>query len=152
MKKILVLIIVVAASIYQFIQEQGFKLPDGFIQSDNSDAKSQKQKTNLLTAFNNKRSNLQIQDEGLVIKVLADDLDGSRHQKFILKNKNGQTVLIAHNIDLAPRINGIREGDKVEFYGEYEWNSRGGIIHWTHKDLKGYHEGGWLKHRGKIYQ
>lgn len=61
-------------------------------------------------------------------------------------------MLIAHNIDLAPRINAIKVGDEVEFYGEYEWNSKGGLIHWTHTDPKGYHVDGWLKHAGKTYQ
>ncbi|MCQ8888523.1 DUF3465 domain-containing protein [Pseudoalteromonas carrageenovora] len=26
------------------------------------------------------------------------------------------------------------------------------VVHWTHKDPNGYHVGGWLKHKGKIYQ
>ncbi|WP_298940394.1 DUF3465 domain-containing protein [uncultured Psychromonas sp.] len=28
---------------------------------------------------------------------------------------SGQTILIAHNSDLAPRINSILQGDQVEF-------------------------------------
>ncbi len=65
---------------------------------------------------------------------------------------SGQTILIAHNIDLAPRINSVSKGDSVEFYGEYEWNKKGGVVHWTHKDPHGNHIGGWLKHNGKMYQ
>jgi hypothetical protein len=83
---------------------------------------------------------------------LSDDLDGSRHQRFILKLASGQTVLISHNMDLAPRIDSLRKGDMVEFYGEYEWNPKGGVVHWTHHDPNGRHVAGWLKHRGKTYQ
>ncbi len=55
-------------------------------------------------------------------------------KNFILKLNSGQTLLVAHNIDLAPRIPNLQVGDSVEFYGEYEWNKKGGVLHWTHKD------------------
>lgn len=92
------------------------------------------------------------QGSGSVVRILPDDNDGSRHQRFILRLASGRTLLIAHNIDLAPRIGGIREGDRVEFYGEYRSNDRGGVIHWTHHDPQGRHPGGWLRHRGRTYQ
>ena len=102
-------------------------------------------------AFNNMQSDLQVKATGTVIKLLRDDNKGSRHQKFILKLSSGQTLLIAHNIDLAPRINSLSKGDRVQFYGEYEWNSKGGVVHWTHKDPNSKHINGWLKHNGHIY-
>ena len=80
-------------------------------------------------AFERKQSDLQVRASGVVIAVLADDNEGSRHQKFILKLNNGQTVLVAHNIDLAPRITSLAKGDIVEFFGEYEYSDKGGIIH-----------------------
>lgn len=85
-------------------------------------------------------------------KVLRDDREGSRHQRFILRTDSGQSLLVAHNIDIAPRINGLREGDTVEFFGEYEWNPKGGVIHWTHRDPDHKHVGGWLRHQGRTYQ
>ena len=106
----------------------------------------------LQQAYESRQSDLQIQGSGTVIRILSDDNKGSRHQKFILKLSSGQTILIAHNIDLAPRINSISKGDQVQFYGEYEWNKLGGVIHWTHHDPNGRHEGGWLNHDGKMYQ
>jgi len=83
---------------------------------------------------------------------LPDDTSGSRHQRFILKLSSGQTLLVAHNIDLAPRISSLRVGDAVQFYGEYEWNQKGGVLHWTHRDSRGSHVAGWLRHQGKTYQ
>lgn len=106
----------------------------------------------LQNAFNNRQSKLQVHGESVVSRLLPDDNKGSRHQKFILKLSHGQTILIAHNIDLAPRINGLKVGDTVEFYGVYEWNEKGGVVHWTHHDPDGRHIGGWLKHNGKMYQ
>ncbi|HHY0333608.1 TPA: DUF3465 domain-containing protein, partial [Vibrio cholerae] len=102
----------------------------------------------LQQAYQSQQSDLQVQGLGQVVKVLPDDNDGSRHQKFILKLNSGQTLLVAHNIDLAPRIPNLKVGDIVEFYGEYEWNKKGGVLHWTHKDPQNRHAHGWLKHNG----
>ncbi len=100
----------------------------------------------LQQAYKSQQSDLQVQGFGKVVKVLPDDNDGSKHQKFILKLNSGQTLLVAHNIDLAPRIPNLQVGDSVEFYGEYEWNKKGGVLHWTHKDPQNRHAHGWLKH------
>lgn len=98
------------------------------------------------------KSNDQVQGVGRVTRILADDNEGSRHQRFILTLATGNTLLVAHNIDLAPRINNLRAGDTVAFYGEYIWNDKGGILHWTHHDPRGSHPGGWLKHNNELYQ
>lgn len=103
-------------------------------------------------AYHSGLSGVQLRDAGLVVKVLSDDNKGSRHQRFILKMPVGLTVLIAHNIDLAPRIKNINVGDTVEFYGQYEWNDKGGVVHWTHHDPAGRHVGGWLRHNGIMYE
>jgi len=110
------------------------------------------QATSLENAYENKQSNVQVSGNGTVISILKDDNNGSRHQKFILRLSSGKTILVAHNIDLAPRINSLSNGDQVLFYGEYEWNNKGGVVHWTHRDPNGRHIGGWLKHNGKTYQ
>ncbi|EIF5160862.1 DUF3465 domain-containing protein [Vibrio cholerae] len=106
----------------------------------------------LQQAYQSQQSDLQVQGLGQVVKVLPDDNDGSRHQKFILKLNSGQTLLFAHNIDLAPRIPNLKVGDSVEFYGEYEWNKKGGVLHWTHKDPQNRHAHGWLKHNDQVYE
>lgn len=103
-------------------------------------------------AFRNGRSNVQLGGEGRVARILPDDNNGSRHQKFLLELESGHTLLIAHNIDLAPRVESLREGEVIEFYGEYEWNQKGGVIHWTHHDPKGVHPGGWLKYQDRVYK
>lgn len=103
-------------------------------------------------AYRDHASNIQVAGSGKVVRVLSDDAEGSRHQRIILQLDSGQTLLVAHNIDLAPRVEGITKGDSVEFYGEYEWNSQGGVVHWTHHDPQGTHVAGWLKHNGRTYQ
>jgi hypothetical protein len=103
-------------------------------------------------AYANRESGLQVSGQGTVSRLLEDDHDGSRHQRFIMQLDSGQTLLVAHNIDLAPRIESLQVGDTVAFNGVYEWNDRGGVLHWTHHDPQGEHEPGWLRHRGRTYQ
>lgn len=103
-------------------------------------------------AFENRLHDVQVEGEGHVIRILSDDNEGSRHQRFIVELNNGLTVIIAHNIDLAPRVQNLQIGDLVSFYGEYEWNNQGGVMHWTHDDPDGYHIGGWIEHHGRIYR
>jgi hypothetical protein len=103
-------------------------------------------------AFASGKSDVQVEGEGTVISILSDDVDGSRHQRFIVKLASGQTLLISPNIDVAPRIAGLKVGDRVRFNGEYVWNEKGGVIHWTHHDPQGRHVAGWVIHNGKRYQ
>ena len=103
-------------------------------------------------AFAHHARDVQVEGQGVVVKILRDDNEGSRHQKFLLRMQSGLTVLVAHNIDLAPRVAELRAGDRVEFNGEYEWSEKGGVVHWTHLDPAGRHVGGWLKHDGHTYQ
>lgn len=103
-------------------------------------------------AFASGTSDIQVEGEGTVTRVLPDDLNGSRHQRFIVQLASGQTLLISHNIDIAPRINALAAGDSVRFNGEYVWNEKGGVIHWTHHDPRGRHVAGWIEHNGKTYK
>jgi hypothetical protein len=86
-----------------------------------------------------------------VYKLLPDDRKGLPHQRFLIMLSNGTTVLIAHDIKLAPYIP-LRQGDFVRIHGEYIWNTKGGVIHWTHHDPGGRHEGGWIDFNGQRYQ
>ena len=106
----------------------------------------------LVNAYQNKQSQVWVAGSGIVKKLLADDNKGARHQKFLVKINAQQTLLFAHNIDLAPRIDDLQVGDTVEFKGEYVYNPKGGVMHWTHHDPKGDLHGGWIKHHGKTYE
>ncbi len=103
-------------------------------------------------AFAAHRNLPQVHGSGIVTKVLKDDTKGLQHQKFLLKVSDNITILIAHNIDLAPRVADVKEGDVVEFKGEYIYTPKGGTVHWTHKDPRGNHQAGYLKHNGKTYE
>ena len=103
-------------------------------------------------AFAQHLSDVQLEVNGTIVKLLPDDDTGTRHQKFIVRSNSGPTLLVAHNIDLAPRIKSLQKGNKITLFGEYEWNAKGGILHWTHHDPRGRHIGGWIDYQGKRYQ
>lgn len=156
MNKWIIIIVVAALFGYQQWQKQPQQQsPSEHAQSERSERGSRIAQSSaeeiLQRAFEKRQSNIQIEGRGVVKKTLPDDNKGSRHQRFILQLSSGQTLLVAHNIDLAERIKGLKKGDTVGFYGEYEWSQQGGVIHWTHHDPRGRHADGWLQHNGKIY-
>ena len=121
-----------------------------------SEAELQTGRERILQAWENRESEVWVEADGHVIKLLRDDLEGSRHQKFLValnqpNRRDEHTLLISHNIDLARRVP-LREGDRVVFRGRYEWNDRGGVIHWTHHDPRGRRPGGWITHDGRTYR
>ena len=98
------------------------------------------------------RSGVVVESAGVVAKIFSDDLRGSRHQRFLVRLESGHTVLVSHNIDLADRVESLERGDAIAFRGEYEWNDKGGVVHWTHHDPNGSRPGGWLQHEGRTYR
>lgn len=104
----------------------------------------------LTDLFNRQAVKTWVEFDARVTRLLSDDLDGSRHQRFIVF-VDDLTVLIAHNIDLAPRVP-VAVGDEVLIRGRYEWNERGGVVHWTHHDPQNRLPGGWIEHRKKKFK
>lgn len=146
------LLALVVAGVYQQnsgIFESYFNAP---VTAATSTSTKQAAGTESFGGYQERHHQRQISDSGQVIKLLKDDNKGSRHQRFLLRLSNGQTLLVAHNIDLAPYLTQLKVGDTVSFAGEYIWNDKGGVLHWTHHDPKGRHPGGWLKHNGQLYQ
>jgi Protein of unknown function (DUF3465) len=113
----------------------------------NTDANNQ----TLRDAYARKQSDVWLEGAGTVVKLLPDDNKGARHQKFLVRINAEQTLLFAHNIDLAPRLDALQVGDDIQFKGEYIYNPKGGVMHWTHHDPQGRH-GGWIKLNGQIYE
>jgi len=101
--------------------------------------------------YDTRTSGVMVRFDGVISKILPDDNKGSRHQRFIVRVGDQHTVLVAHNIDLAPRVP-ISRDKKISIYGQYEWNNKGGVVHWTHHDPDGSHEEGWIRYQGVSYQ
>jgi hypothetical protein len=149
-KKIVALLFVLAS--FYWLNQYGNASPTPVTLETNQLEQARPAESTITSAFEQQLSDVEVEGFGQIIKILSDDNEGSRHQKFLLKLTSSQTLLIAHNIDIAPRIDDLKVGDIVYFKGEYEWNPKGGVVHWTHHDPQGNHVGGWLELNGKRYQ
>ena len=139
--RILPFLIVMGLLAYQYYQSEQPPTGDNLAVGDNA----------VQQAYADHRSGTWLKASGRVSRVLDDDNEGARHQKFILELDDGHTVMVAHNIDLAERIP-VREGVILTVRGRYEWNERGGVIHWTHHDPDGRIQGGWIMLDNVSYQ
>ena len=99
----------------------------------------------LARAIAGRAEDVPVTGRGEVLKLLPDDRKGSPHQRILVRVAGGGTVLIAHNLDLAPRVSPLAPGDVLEFAGDYVWNDKGGVVHWTHPDPQGRHRAGWVR-------
>ncbi len=156
LKQLAAIAVLLIAAVYQYLSTGGDNAQQG-TQSQTTSAQigalpDQNQViSRIRAAKDNSSAKFWTVVQGEVIKNLPDDTKGSQHQKFLVRVANDITLLVAHNIDLAPRVP-VREGDRVTMRGEYAWNNRGGVIHWTHHDPRGKKEGGWIEVGGKRYE
>lgn len=103
------------------------------------------------SAFRAKQSDVFIEVEGRVVHILPLDNVGKRHQNFLFELANKITLKVSHNIDLAPMLPNLRKGQRLRIRGEYEYNDKGGVLHWTHHDPANRHPHGWIEMNGKKY-
>jgi hypothetical protein len=115
-------------------------------------AKPNQQQELLQQSWQNQQSKVWLYDlPATVTRTLPDDTKGSRHQRFLISTSVVESILVAHNIDLAPRVP-LAAGDSLLISGRYEWNNKGGVIHWTHHDPDGRLRGGGIRHHEHTYR
>jgi hypothetical protein len=102
----------------------------------------------LARAIASRAQDVPVTGRGEVVRLLPDDREGNPHQRILVRVAGGGTVLIAHNLELAPRVSPLAVGDQLEFAGDYVWNEKGGVVHWTHPDPHGQHRAGWVRRLG----
>jgi uncharacterized protein DUF3465 len=106
----------------------------------------------IVSDFQNHQSNVEVTADGTVVRLLPDRTSSTgTHEQFIVKLSPGDiTIEVEHNISIAARVP-VALGDHVIVHGEYIWNAQGGLVHFTHHDPKGTHEGGYIQDNGKTY-
>lgn len=87
---------------------------------------------------------------GGVQRVLPDSTGRLRHQRFILGCATGFTLLIVNDVSIGTRAP-VTAGAHVVVRGQYEWDSEGGLLHFTHH-AEGGGTGGWILLGSQVYQ
>lgn len=85
-----------------------------------------------------------------VVRLLKDDLFGSKHQKWVVQLANGREVAAVYNIDVTPRIP-LKVGDLISMGGQYIYDRGGGLIHWLHEDRRARRPNGYVELNGVRY-
>ena len=102
------------------------------------------------------RSHIEVIANGSVARMLGTHRGRSgNHEGFLLHLSGsagrGLTVRVEDNVDLTGPIP-LSEGQDVVVRGEYIFDERGGIVHYTHRDPRGRHISGYVLVDGKFYQ
>lgn len=103
-------------------------------------------------AFERHAENVELTASGAIDRVLSDqDGPSGPHERFIVRLPDmGLTVLVEHNLSIAPRVP-VVVGELIVVHGEYVWNAQGGLLHFTHHDPGRSHEGGYVVYGGRRY-
>ena len=153
MQKIGLVLLVIIGGVYLLTQYpfDTFKQETPRGRDVNQASSGQFEQSDIRALFDSQQSGVMVTTTGSVTRLLKDDNKGSRHQRFLIEIPSGLSLLVAHNIDLAPRVP-LNVNDHVFIYGQYEWNHKGGVLHWTHHDPNKSHEEGWIEHQGRRYE
>ena len=106
-------------------------------------------------AWRAQRSRVEVTASGSVARYLGVRSGRSgAHEGFLLHLRGaagrGLTVRVETNVDITGIVP-LSEGEDVVVRGEYVYDARGGIVHYTHRDPRGRHPGGWVQAGGKLY-
>ncbi len=108
----------------------------------------------LCAAYSAQRSRVEVVADGTVTRVLGVAPGRvSPHEGFLLRLASGCSLIVRveANTDFTGPIP-LAEGQRVAVKGEYEYYPRGGVVHWTHRDPRGRHEGGYIATGGQVYE
>ena len=108
----------------------------------------------LARAYADGRSHVEVQTRGTVVRVLGDRVGPSgEHVGFLIRADDlpRRLVRVEVNEDLTGPV-AVRAGEPVTLRGEYAYDSRGGVIHWTHHDPRHRHPDGFVLIGGHRYE
>jgi hypothetical protein len=86
-----------------------------------------------------------------VVKILPDDTQGRKHQKWIFALDNGRQVMAVYNSDFSDERIPVQVGQKMSLGGQFIWDRGGGLLHWLHADPKNRRPDGYVEIGGVVY-
>lgn len=95
-------------------------------------------------AYYDKASNLMVEVNARVVRVYPDIEDTTTYQQFRIALENGHELMVMHDLGQAKRVP-LQANSELRIRGEYDWSTRGGVIHWTYDDPDRQREGGWIE-------
>ena len=101
-------------------------------------------------AFRDHQSGMMVEVTGNVVRILRDDKDDRRNQKFIIRLTNGQSLLVIHDQVAGERVP-VAINDSVLVRGKYQWSETGGTLIFTRRDHSLHRLHGWIEHQGRRY-
>jgi hypothetical protein len=101
-------------------------------------------------AHRHRQTGFMAEVEGIVARILMDDREDRRNQKFTIRLTNGQMLLVIHDQEAAGRVP-LSVGDTVLVRGEYVWTEMGGTLRHTQRDYSTRRLHGWIDHQGERY-
>ena len=128
------LVLVALALVWQ--SRPGYEVKSGF--------------TALEEAHRYRQTGIMAEVDGTVARILMDDKEDQRNQKFTIRLTNGQMVLVIHDQEAAGRVP-VSFGDTVLVRGEYVWTETGGTLRHTQRDYSAQRLHGWIDHKGERY-
>lgn len=105
-------------------------------------------------AYSAGRSHVEVALDGTVTRLLGTAPGRvSPHEGFLMRLASGCDLIVRveANTDFTGAIP-LALGQRVSVKGEYEYYPRGGVVHWTHRDPRGRHEGGYIETAGHLYE
>jgi hypothetical protein len=133
---IMIALALAVASVLLWQSRPGYEVKSGF--------------TALEDAHQYRQTGFMAEVDGTVARILMDDKDDRRNQKFTIRLTNGQMVLVVHDQEAAGRVP-VSVGDTVLVRGEYIWTETGGTLRHTQRDYSARRLHGWIDHRGERY-
>lgn len=105
----------------------------------------------LLSAFEQGRTGVWVSGHGIVAQLIGDDtVSGEAHQRMVVNVDNRLDLIVRHSVERSERVP-VAQGDTVSFQGRYQFNGRGGELGFTHQDPEQPGDGGWIRHKGTLY-
>ncbi len=99
-------------------------------------------------AWRAQQSRVEVDASGSVARLLGERSGRyGPHAGFLLHLSGGASHGLTVRVEVNERFTGplpLVAGEPVQVRGEYEFDPRGGVIHWTHRDPRRRHPDGYI--------